>query len=498
MAAKLPTNDEIKAIAKANHFSLSDAELRMITTTVPGIFAAADKVDADLAEPQPSVIRYKGRDPGSRPTRAQDPLNAIVRRCRVRGASAGKLAGKRIGLKDSVMVAGIPASAGSHVLQGYVPDNDATIVGRMLDAGAEIVAMLNMDDFALSGDGTTSAYGPTLNPHNPQHCCGGSSSGSAAALYYDDIDLTIGTDQGGSIRIPSSWSGVVGIKATYGLVPYTGVMSIDPTMDHVGPMGRTVADVALLLEVIAGRDPLDPRQDEVPVEQYRDALSKSVAGLSIGILREGFEHDASEPDVNAAVRKAVAELAKQGAIAEEISIPHHRDAYQFIWTIIAEGMAQLAATNLVGTHHHGLYYPSLADYFGSHVADRADQEASTVKFFLVLGNLMKQRYRGRIYAKAQNLRDRFASYYDSALERFDVLAMPTTPNKAIKQGQQAPYSMVGNTAPFDVTGHPGLSVPCAMSNGLPVGLMLIGRYFQESTLFRIGQAYEQAVDWRKA
>ena len=152
-------------------------------------------------------------------------------------------------------MAGIPASGGSSVLKGHVAASDATIVARMLDAGAEIVATLNMDDFALSGDGRTSFYGPSRNPHNPEYCAGGSSCGSAAALYYDDIDLTIGTDQGGSIRIPASWSGVVGIKPTYGLVPYTGVMSIDPTLDHVGPMARSVSDVALAARSDRGQGP---------------------------------------------------------------------------------------------------------------------------------------------------------------------------------------------------------------------------------------------------
>ncbi len=498
MASKATTTDELIAIARANHFELGDTELGMLEAALPGILEVVERIDREALEPQPSVTRYKDRDTGARPTREQDPLNAILRRCRARGAASGKLKGRRIGLKDSVCVAGIPASGGSHILQGYVPDNDATIVGRMLDEGAEIVAMLNMDDFALSGDGTTSAYGATLNPHDPQYCSGGSSSGSGAALYYDDIDLTIGTDQGGSIRIPSSWCGVVGIKPTYGLVPYTGVMSIDPTMDHVGPMGRSVADVALLLEVIAGKDPCDPRQSEVPVKGYRDGLGKSLDGVRIGVLREGFEHQGAETDVNAAVRKAVAVLEKQGAKCEEVSIPHHRDAFSFIWAILAEGMANLAATNLACTHNQGLYYPGLADFFGRHVTERMSKEAPTVKFFLVLGNLIKQRYHGRIYGKAQNLRAKYASHYDRALERYDALAMPTTPMKALKQGTPAPYSMVGNTAPFDATGHPGLSIPCAKSRGLPVGLMLIVKYFDEPALFRIGHAYEQSVDWEKA
>src|SRR5277367_5813856 len=244
MAFEVPSADELKRIARANHIELTAAELTALQAMMPGQMAIIEQIDALSESPQDSVTRYRDRKAGDRPSPKDDPLNAIVTRCSVKGAAGGPLKGKRVGVKDSVCVAGIPASG-------------ATIVARMLDAGAEIVATLNMDDFALSGDGRTSTYGPSRNPHNPDYCAGGSSCGSAAALYYDDIDLTIGTDQGGSIRIPASWSGVVGIKPTYGLVPYTGVMSIDPSLDHVGPMARSVSDVALLLEVIAGKDPLD-------------------------------------------------------------------------------------------------------------------------------------------------------------------------------------------------------------------------------------------------
>src|SRR6476646_8440761 len=171
----------------------------------------------------------------------------------------------------------------SLVLKDYVPDIDATIITRMLDAGGEITAVLNMDNFAFSGGGDTSAYGPTRNPHNPDHLAGGSSGGSGAALYYDDIDLSIGGDQGGSIRIPASWCGVVGLKPTHSLVPYTGIAGIDPNIDHAGPMARSVADCALLLEVLAGKDPHDPRQDAVPVQRYTEVLGKDIAGLRIGV-----------------------------------------------------------------------------------------------------------------------------------------------------------------------------------------------------------------------
>ena len=497
MAIEQPRKEDLKRIANENHFQLSDAEADAIGAMLPPIIAFLDRIDQTLIEPSPSVQRYRERDAGRHPTRAEDPLNAVVRKICVKGAASGKLKGKRIGVKDSVSIAGIPISGGSNILDGFVPEDDATIVSRMLDEGAEIVATLVMDDFALSGDGTTSAHGPTLNPHRSEYCPGGSSCGSGAALYYDWIDITIGTDQGGSIRMPSSWSGVVGIKPTYGLVPYTGVMSIDPSLDHVGPMARNVNDVALALEVIAGKDPADFRQQEVRVQPYREALGKDVNGLRLGILHEGFTHPGAQDDVNTAVRKAASQLQRLGAKVEEISIPEHRDAWQFLWPIALEGMAALAHGNLQGRHHTGRYDAGLADFFGSARLKQPVTQAITVKFVLSAGRYLHERYHGRLYAKAQNLRGDLRAKYDAVLQRFDALVMPSMPMKSNPRGERSPYAMLTNTAPFDVTGHPGLSIPCGISSGLPIGLMLIGRHFDDATLLRLGFAYEQSVDWQK-
>jgi amidase len=497
MAIEAPTKDDLKRIAKENRFELSDGEADALGAMIPPVIAFLDRIDQTPIQPSASVKRYRERDAGRRPTREEDPLNAVVRKISVKGAASGQLKGKRIGVKDSVAVAGIPISGGSHILEGYVPDDDATIVSRMLDEGAEIVATLVMDDFALAGSGTTSANGHTLNPHRNEYCAGGSSCGSGAALAYDWIDITIGTDQGGSIRIPSSWCGMVGIKPTYGLVPYTGVMSIDASLDHVGPMARNVSDVALALEVMAGKDPSDFRQQEVPVQRYREALGKSIAGLKLAIVKEGFTHEGAEDDVNAAVRNAAAQLQRLGGTVEEVSIPAHREAWQFLYPIALEGMASLAHGNLQGRHHSGLYDAGLADFFGAARQKQPVTQAITVKFMLALGTYLHERYHGRLYAKAQNLRAGLRAKYDSVLAKYDALLMPTTPMKATRRDQRAP-GMASNTATFDITGHPGLSIPCGMSDGLPIGLMLIGRHFDDATLLQFGYAYEQSVDWRKA
>ncbi|MCY4388793.1 MAG: amidase [Desulfurellaceae bacterium] len=503
MSLRKPTKDDFHRLAQANHFELSAEEAEAYEAMLPDMFAALDALDqapANLPE-----ISYREREPGSRPSRADDPLNAIVRRCSIKGAPSGKLAGKRLGIKDNVSIAGIPMTCASLVLSGYVPDIDATIITRILDAGGEITAILNMDNFAFSGGGHTSAYGPTRNQHNPDHMAGGSSGGSGAALSYTDIDLTIGGDQGGSIRIPASWCGVVGLKPTHSLVPYTGIVGIDNTFDHTGPMAETVADTALLLEVIAGKDPLDPRQSEVPVQPYTQVLGQSIQGLRLGVVKEGFVTPVSQPDVDTKVHAAVNALQDLGAQAEEVSIPAHLEAGGITWALIAEGMTALVYGNGVGYHWKGLYNESLMNTLGKSLKAQAQDLPHQAKFVTLVGSYLNQAYYGRLYAKAQNQRRALQAAYDQVLERFDILVMPTTPMTAHRyvpnmgplDSLQFGWNMLGNTAPFDMTGHPSLTVPCGKVDGLPVGLMLTGRHFDDATLLRVGHAFEKQVPWQE-
>jgi amidase len=489
-------------LASANHFSLSEDEIADFEAMIPQMFTTLDLLDRAAPPPQP--MRYPMRDHGFRPDPNDDPLNAILRRCSVKGAQNGKLAGKRVGIKDCFAVAGIPMTCGSLVMEGYVPEIDATLVTRILDAGGEIVAKLNLDNFAFSGAGDTSAFGPTRNPHNPDHLAGGSSGGSAAALYYDDIDMTVGGDQGGSIRIPSAWCGVVGLKPTHGLVPYTGCVGIDPTFDHAGPMGRTVADVALLLEVIAGTDPADPRQAEVKIEPYTQALGRDLKGVRLGVLREGFGLPGGEADVDSAVSRAIQVLSGLGAQVEEVSVPAHRQADGVIWGLMTEGASALMHANGVGYHFRGYYDATLASAVGRFRKTQGDDLPPTLKLVLLVGSFLNRQYHGRLYAKAQNLRPSLRQAYDAVLSRVDALVMPTTPNKALRYESnlqpraviERGWSMLGNTAVFDMTGHPSLSVPCAKSAGLPVGMMLTGRHFDDATLLRIADAFERNFDWQ--
>ena len=503
MALRKPTGDDLRRLAEANNFELSVEEVEAFQSMMPGMFASLDELDQ-----KPSnlpAIAYRDRDPGTRPSPQDDPLNAIVRRCSVKGALSGKLAGKRLGIKDNVCIAGVPMTCASLVLDGYVPDIDATIITRILDAGGEVTAVLNMDNFAFSGGGHTSAYGATRNPHNSDHTAGGSSGGSGAALSYDDIDMTIGGDQGGSIRIPASWCGVVGHKPTHSLVPYTGIVGIDATFDHTGPMTQTVADAALLLEVIAGKDPMDPRQYDVPVQAYTQELEKDIRGLRLGVVREGFGSPVSQHGVDTKVQDAIKALGELGAKAQEVSIPAHLEAGGITWALITEGMAALAHGNGVGYHWKGLYNESFAKTLGKSLQAQSQDLPAQVKLVVLMGSYLNKAYHGRLYAKAQNQRRALQAAYDTVLEQVDVLVMPTTPlvaqryeaNQSVKDNLNFGWTMLGNTAPFNMTGHPSLSVPCGKSDGLPVGLMLTGRHFEDGTLLRVGHAFEQQRAWEE-
>lgn len=500
-ALRLPTDDELRQAAAVHGFRLSADEIEGFRSLLGPLFGALEQLEE---APEASPPALETRDGGARPAPGEDPFNAIVRRCSVKGRTSGKLSGKRLGLKDNISVAGVPMTCGSRVLEGYTPDRDATVVRRLLNEGAEIVAILNMDDFAFSAGGQTSCYGPTLNPHDPDRVAGGSSGGSAAALYYEDIDLTIGGDQGGSIRVPSSWCGVVGLKPTHGLVPYTGIVGIDQVVDHAGPMGRSAADVALLLEVIAGKDPLDPRQREVPVEPYTRILGKGLRGLRIGLLKEGFGHEGAEPDVEAAVRVAVNVLRDGGASVEEVSNPSHLKAGGIAWALFTEGMSALLRGNGLGHHWQGFYDVHLGAELGTRRRERGQGFPPTLKLALLAGEYLHEHHHGRYYGTAQNLRGALRESYDRLFEHVDVLAMPTTPMKAHRRDPEPVpwvivpkgWNMLGNTVPFNVTGHPALSVPCKKSAGLPVGLMLVGRCFEDGTLLRAADAFERCVDWR--
>ncbi len=505
MIVKTPTVDEIAMIASHFGLDLSEDDLDSFQGLMAGTLASYQRLQQ---LPEPTLPVKYPRAGSYRPDRAEDPLNAWYQKCSIKGAKRGPLLGRRIAIKDNICVAGIPMMNGTSVLEGYVPEGDATLVTRILDAGGEIAGKADCESLCFSGGSHTSDNGPTLNPYDHTRTSGGSSAGSAALVAAGEVDMAIGGDQGGSIRIPSSWCGTVGLKPTHGLVPYTGAFPIEATLDHVGPITRTVADCALLLEVIAGEDGLDPRQYSVKTAAYTKALTGAIKGLKIGIVSEGFGWPGlSEGDVDACVRQAAGRFEALGAVVSSVSIPWHRDG-QHIWTGIAvEGATQqMLKGNGMGTNWKGHYTTSLLDAFARGFQTRANDLSETTKVVLLTGEYLQQKYHGRFYAKAQNLARVLRAAYDAALGEFDLLLMPTLPMKATRipaaDATREEYiaralEMLPNTSPFDVTGHPALNLPCGISQGLPVGLMLVAKHFCETTILRAAHAFETAYDWKK-
>ncbi len=502
MTVRRPNLSQMQAIIKDLHMTMADAELVEFMQQMEGSIQAYDRVDA-LPDYLPRV-KYP-RTPGFRPAASDNPLNAWYVKTEVRGSMAGPLEGKRIVLKDNVCLAGVPMMNGASTLEGYVPDIDATIVQRMLDAGGTIVGKAHCEYFCLSGGSHTNATGPVHNPWKMGYMTGGSSSGSAALVANKEVEMAIGGDQGGSIRMPASFCGIYGMKPTHGLVPYTGIMPIEATIDHAGPMTANVRDNALLLEVLAGADGLDPRQYNPQIDHYTSALGRGISGMRIGMVREGFGLLNSDPEVDAKVRLAADKLARLGATVEEVSIPMHSDGTA-IWTPVAlEGLqAQMMLGNGMGFNWKGLYTTSLLDRHSNWRA-RANELSPTLKVSMFIGQYFLTHYGGRFYAKAQNLARQLTRTYDEALNRYDLLLMPTVPITAqpipppgspLALIIQRAFEMIANTAPFDVTGHPAMSIPCGLAQGLPVGAMLIGKHWQESTIYRAAYAFEQSGDWR--
>jgi len=299
MTVRRPTMEQLLDIADSLGMSLSDGEAQTYLENIAAGCAAYDVVD-QLPDYLPEV-KYP-RMTGYRPEPENNPYNAWYWKTEIKGAENGLLKGKKIVLKDNVALAGVPMMNGASTLEGYVPEIDATVATRILDAGGTIVGKSVCEYFCFSGGSHTSAPSAVINPHKTGYSAGGSSSGSAVLVSTGEVDMAIGGDQGGSIRMPASYTGVYGMKPTHGLVPYTGIMPIEVTIDHTGPMTGTVEDNALLLEVLAGEDGMDPRQYNVQTAKYTDALGKGVAGLKIGVVKEGFGHSVSQTDVDEKVR----------------------------------------------------------------------------------------------------------------------------------------------------------------------------------------------------
>ena len=459
-----------------------------------GFLGGYEVVEA-LALEAPAPVSRSYRDPAA----SENPNGGWFVRTSIKESDTGLLAGKTVAIKDSIMVAGLPMINGSNLLDGFVPDTDAVVVTRILAAGGEIIGKTHCEYLCLSGGSHTNARAVVHNAHKRGYTPGGSSTGSGAVVAGGEVDMALGADQAGSIRIPASFSGIVGLKPTFGLVPYTGIAPIEATFDHVGPMTRTVADNALLLQVLAGPDGSDPRQKPSIASDYRAKLGAGVAGLRIGVVKEGVEMAGTEPDVAAGVRASFDVFRAPRRDRREISIPMHTIGGA-IWAPIGlDGLTgTVIAGNGFGISRLDTYPDAMMRLIHDNKAGLADAPAN-VKLFLMLSTFVKKQVGHSLYGKAINAAKVLRAAYDEALSRYDLLLMPTTPMKATPiPGPDAPIGeyvqrageMLANTSPFDVTHHPAISIPCGFSGGLPVGLMLVGKHYDEATIYQAAAAYE--------
>ncbi len=498
MTVPRPSASDLDAAAQHFGFHLDAAERRDYLAAVARSLRSYDAVDelyAQLECPQPPERAYRFPAPD------ENPLGAWYVTTEIASSAEGPLSGKTVAVKDNIAVAGIPMMNGSRAVEGFVPSRDATVVERLLAAGATIVGKSVCEDLCCSGSSFTSASGPVRNPWDTTRETGGSSSGSSALVAAGEVELALGGDQGGSIRIPASLCGVVGHKPTHGLIPYTGALPIERTIDHLGPITRTVADAALLLTALAGPDGMDPRQPgQIATIDYRTALTGDVTGLRVGILVEGFGQPGSLPEVDELVRSAARRLGEIGCTVGEVSVPWHRNAIHLFNVIFADGTTyQMLDGNGYGLGVDGLYDPELMAHLARRRADTADQLASTIKATALCGYYGLKNLGAAAYAKARNMLPRLREAYDAALAHHDVLVLPTVPGTADTLPAGSPqdvallrraHGKAFNTAPMDITGHPAISVPAGFVDGLPAGMMIMGKRFDDATVLRVADAFE--------
>lgn len=514
----LPTPLEVAEVAKALGITLSDDDIDMYRDLIVGRLESTDEfLQTRLEEHRPPLL-FAAREPGHRPRAEEDPYNAWLWKCRIGGAPEGLLANKTVSFKDHVAVAGMPLGFNSSLMEGFIADFDATIVTLVLAAGGTVTGKNTMHGLTGGKDmgGALGDYWAPLNPHDPTRLPGGSSSGSAAAVAAGEVDIAFGGDQGGSIRIPAAYCGVVGLKPTFGLVSHMGlVFGSDQSLDHTGPMARYVQDVAAALQAVAGHDDYDPRQNRhVPHQlDVMSNLETGVKGLRIGVLAEGFD-EPIDADVRDAVRNAVEVLADAGATIVEISVPEHR--------LIQQAFGVLAAEGGLALRHTGVYGSGAKTYYPAPLIAAVDRTWTLhgsamnprTKLNLMTAAFSRRNFHGAAYAKAQNVRPTFQRAYDDALATVDVLAMPTCPTvaqpvDARMSRAEAERAMLERTAPgimngmarntrqFNFTGHPALSIPCGKAGTLPIGLQLVGKHFDDALLMRVAYAYQESVDWEK-
>jgi aspartyl-tRNA(Asn)/glutamyl-tRNA(Gln) amidotransferase subunit A len=412
-----------------------------------------------------------------------------------RGEALPALAGVPVAIKDVMVTRGVRSTAGSKILANYIPPYDCTAVARLETAGAVILGKVNCDEFAMGSSNENSAWHPVHNPRDLGRVPGGSSGGSAAAVAADMAVAALGSDTGGSIRQPASFCGVVGLMPTYGRVSRYGLIAFASSLDHVGPLTKTVKDAAIVLGVIAGHDPMDSTSADRPVPDYVAEVEKPVRGLKIGVAKEYFG-EGLNPEVQSAIEAAIQKLAQLGCEVVPVSLPHTRYAIPTYYIIAtAEASANLARFDGVRYGYRAKDAHTLSEMYRR---TRDQGFGAEVKRRIMLGTyVLSAGYYDAYYLKAQKVRTLLARDFEEAFKQVDVIVTPTCPTAAFKLGEKtgnplAMYLADIYTVTADLVGIPGISIPCGETKEkLPIGLQILGRHFDESTILRVAAAYER-------
>ncbi len=474
MTAPRPTIGLANAVRSGGRSALEVVEEHLAAIEAgDGAIHAFNLVTADLARHQAGAVDRMVAD-------GEDP---------------GPLAGVPVALKDNLCTRGVPTTCSSRILAGWKPPYDATVVERLRAAGAVVVGKTNMDEFAMGSSTETSATGPTRNPHDTTRVPGGSSGGSAAAVAAGFVPLALGSDTGGSIRQPAALCGVVGLKPTYGTVSRYGLVAFASSLDQIGPFAATVADAALLFDVIGGHDPADSTSLNRPTPRVVSVLDDGVAGITVGVLTEFL--DGAAPDVAARVHQAAEALAAAGARVEEVSVPEVTLGLSAYY-LIAPGEASSNLARYDGVRY-GLRVDS-EDTATMNTATRSSGFGAEVKRRIMLGTyVLSAGYMDAYYNQALKVRTRIIEGFATAYRRYDVLLGPTTPTTAFPLGEKTadPLQMYLSdvcTIPTNLAGHPAISVPFGTGyDGLPVGVQLLGPALSEGTVMKVAAVVEAAA-----
>jgi aspartyl-tRNA(Asn)/glutamyl-tRNA(Gln) amidotransferase subunit A len=414
------------------------------------------------------------------------------------GKTLPPLGGVPVGIKDVMSTRGVRSTAGSKILENYIPPYDCTAVARLEAAGAVVLGKMNCDEFAMGSSNENSAYGPVRNPRDLSRVPGGSSGGSAAAVAADMAVATLGSDTGGSIRQPASFCGVVGLMPTYGRVSRYGLIAFASSLDHIGPLTKTVKDAATVLRTIAGRDPMDSSSADVPVPDYVAELDKPVRGMKLGVAKEYFG-EGLDDKVRQAVEASIDKLKGLGCEIVPVSLPHTPYAIPTYYLIAtAEASSNLARYDGVRYSHRARGVKTLSEMYWR---SRDEGFGAEVKRRIMLGTYaLSAGYYDAYYLKAQKVRTLLTRDFDEAFRKVDAIVTPTSPTAAFRLGEKsndplAMYLADIYTVTADLAGIPGISVPCGETKEkLPIGLQILGKHFDEASILRVAHAYEQATE----